>query len=308
MISLRQIRYFIGVAEAGKVSAAANELNVSQSAITLAIQDLEAEIGVHLFVRRSTGLELTREGHRFLHHAQTINGAVADAMTSMRREVSEVNGRIRLGLTHTLSGYFIFPALARFRRSHPAVDIDFVEDERSALESMLKAGALDLCLLLTSNLSDRRRIVHNTLVQSPRRLWLSSAHPLLARDRITMADIAVEPYVLFHADEADESARRYWAKAKADPNVVFRTTSLEAVRSMVAAGLAVTILSDTVYRPWSLEGSRVEARDIEASIPTMDLGIAWKRGHTFTPVERLFCDHMSEYARSEQRRHIGRSR
>jgi len=295
MVSLRQIRYFIGVADAGQVSSAANALNVSQSAVSLAIKDLEAELGVRLFTRTSTGLTLTREGHRFLSHAGNIEGAVSDALRSMRADSPEVTGEIRLGITYTLSGYFIFPMLARFRRSYPGITIDIVETERPALESLVRDGGVDVALLLTSNLSDRRRIASETICRSRRRLWLSSAHPLLDRARITMADIAREPYVMFQADEADESARKHWAKAKLEPNVAFRTDALEAVRSMVAEGLAVTILSDMVYRPWSLEGRRVEAREIDADIPTMDMGIAWKRGRMFSEAERLLREHLAAW-------------
>ena len=293
MLSLRQVRYFIGVADAGQVSAGASGLNVSQSAVTLAIKDLEAELGVRLFDRRSTGLTLTRDGHHFLQHARNIEAAVADALRSMRAESSDVTGHIRLGVTYTFSGYFLFPILSRFRRAYPAVTFDLVEQERAALEAGILDGSVDLALMLTSNLSDRRRIGNEILVKSPRRLWLSSAHPLLGRDRIGLADIAEEPYVMLRTDEADESAKAYWAKAKVKPNVTFETTALEAVRSMVANGFAVTILSDVIYRPWSLDGSRVEARDIDARIPTMDVGIAWRKGRTFTPAERLFREHLN---------------
>ncbi len=293
MVSLRQVRYFIGIAEAGQVSAAASQLNISQSAVTLALKDLEAELGVGLFTRHATGLTLTREGHRFLNHARNIEGAVTDALQSVRAGVAEVTGQIRLGLTFTFSGYFVFPILSRFQRAYPGIEFEIVERDRASLETLIVDGGVDLALLLTSNLSERRRIAREVLIESRRRLWLSSAHPLLARDRVTLADVVGEPYVMFRADEADEAARRYWATARAKPNVVFETDALEAVRSMVANGLAVTILSDMVYRPWSLDGSRVEARELDVPVPTMDMGLAWKRGREFTDAERLFRDHLA---------------
>lgn len=293
LLSLKQVRYFIGVAEAGQVSAAASQLNISASAITLAIQDLEAKLGLSLFRRRSTGLELTRDGHRFLNHAKNIDGAVADALRSMRTDSAEVTGHIRLGVTYTLAGYFLFPALSRFRRSYPAISVEIVERDRADLESLIIAGELDFALLLTSNLSDQKRISSVVMIKSPRRLWLSSGHDLLDRDRVSLSDIAQQPFVMFLADEADEAARKYWWTASAQPEVVFETSSLEAVRSMVANGFAVTILSDMVYRPWSLEGSRVETRDIAAKIPTMDMGLAWKRGRAVTVAEQLFREHFT---------------
>ena len=292
MLTLRQVRYFIGVAETGQVSAAANSLNVSQSAVTLAIKDLEAALGLTLFTRSSTGLTLTRDGHRFLHHAGNIQASVADALSSMRSETAELEGRIRLGLTYISAGYYLFPVLARFQRTYPRITFELVEEDREGAEASLKSGATDMALVLTSNLHDTDRIEFTTFIRSQRRLWLSSAHPLLSRDRITFDDIANEPYVLLRADEADASARKYWAAHDARPRVALHTDSLEAVRSMVANGFAVTVLSDVVYRPWSLDGGRIETRDLDAAIPSMDLGLAWKRGRDLNEVEQTFRDHL----------------
>lgn len=298
MVSLRQVRYFIGVAEAGQVSAAAADLSISQSAITLAIRDLEAELGVTLFTRRSTGLTPTREGQRFLSHARNIESAVSDAIASMQSDSIELSGRVRIGVTYTLAGYFLFPALMRFKRAHPAVELDLVEAARSDLEVMILDGNIDLALLLTSNLSQRRRIASDTLHRSQRRLWVSSAHDLLKSDRIRLEDIVEQPYVVLRADEADKSTRRYWSAAKLKPNIVFQTSSLEAVRSMVATGAAITILSDVVYRPWSLDGGRVEARELDAKLPTMDVGLAWKRGKNLNTIELRLREFLAEFDRA----------
>ncbi|MEM7178856.1 MAG: LysR family transcriptional regulator [Pseudomonadota bacterium] len=294
MFSLRQIRYFIGVAEAGQVSRAARALNVSQSAVTLAVKDLEGQLGVTLFDRHSGGLALTLDGHRFLQHARNIQGSVADAMNSMRTDFVDVAGHVRLGLSYMMSGYFIFPVLARFRRAYPDIHFELVELDRIALEDAVRGGTVDVALLLTSNLEDRATIECTTFHQSPRRLWLSSAHPLLERDAVSFADIANEAYVMHTMDEADQSAHKYWNTAGLEPQVTYTTGSLEAVRSMVANGFAVTILSDMVYRPWSLDGGRIVKRDIAAALPSMDMGIAWKKGRTLSPPEQTFFDYLAE--------------
>ena len=93
-------------------------------------------------------------------------------------------------------------------------------------------------------------------------------HPLLHADSIDLADVADAPYIMLSVDEANQTASRYWAPSGLEPNVIFTTSSVEAVRSMVADGLGVTILSDMVYRPWSLEGLRIEQRNLLTPIPT----------------------------------------
>ena len=75
--------------------------------------------------------------------------------------------------------------------------------------------------------------------------------------------------------------------------MIVKTSSVEAVRSMVAAGMGITILSDMVYRPWSLEGQRIETRNVIGDIPTMDVGLAWNRAVQQGPATRVFHDFMS---------------
>ena len=75
-----------------------------------------------------------------------------------------------------------------------------------------------------------------------------------------------------------------------DPHVIFVTSSVEAVRSMVADGLGVTILSDMVYRPWSLEGQRIEQRNLLTPIPTMDVGLAWNKSEKLGRAARAFAE------------------
>ena len=273
--SLRQIRYFAAVANAGQISRAARGLDISQSALTTAIRQLEAIIGTPLFVRHAGGVALTHEGNIFLDHARRIQAAVDEAVQAPRRERDDVRGRLRLAVTYTVAGYYLPPHLERFRRSFPRVSLQLTEAPRDAIEDGLVSGEFDLAVLLTSNIIDQEGLKFETLVQSRRRLWLPTLHPLLARRTITLADISREPYIMLTVDEASNTAQRYWNRTAFRPNTIFRTSSVEAVRSLVAGGMGVTILSDMVYRQWSLEGRRVEVASLADAVPTMDVGMAW---------------------------------
>ena len=84
------------------------------------------------------------------------------------------------------------------------------------------------------------------------------------------------------------TALRYWGRTAFQPNIRLRTSSVEAVRSMVANGWGVSILSAMVYRPWSLEGKRIETVVMKDPIPPMSVGLAWKNGNEFTPAMSIF--------------------
>ncbi|MCI5074551.1 LysR family transcriptional regulator [Oricola sp.] len=273
--SIRQIRYFIAVANMGQVSRAAMELNVSQSAVTTAVKQLEDIVGAPLFTRHAAGVALTYEGNIFLDHARRIMAAVDEAVRSPRRLRDDVKGTLRLAMTYTVAGYFITPYIERFARAFPSVTLQLTEAPRNAIEDGLVSGTFDLAVMLTSNIMDQEGLAYETLLQSRRRLWLSSQHHLLDQPSVGLSDVAQEPYIMLTVDEASNTTQRYWNRTSYRPKTIFRTSSVEAVRSMVAAGMGVTILSDMVYRPWSLDGRRVEVISLDDPIPTMDVGLAW---------------------------------
>lgn len=291
-VSLKQIRYFVAAAETGRISQAAMDLNVSQSAVTAAIQQLEATVCTRLLERTPNGVIVTMEGSRFLSQGRQILAAVAEAVRGTQMSAGPLFGTVRVGVTYTVSGYFLPRHQMRFRASFPGITIELFEAPRDVLERALVDGALDLAVMLVSNLSDDAMLVSETLLRSPRRLWLAPEHPLTRAERVHLAEIATHPYVMLTVDEAKHTSMRYWSNVSLEPKTVFRTSSVEAVRSMVAGGMGIAILSDLIYRPWSLEGQRIETRVIEDEVPSMDIGLAWRRDTRLSEAAKAFCDFM----------------
>ena len=132
--------------------------------------------------------------------------------------------------------------------------------------------------ILMRLLEDRHALQTEVLTHSPHRLWLPAQHPLLERDSIGLADVAGEPLIQLNADEMGLHTQRIWSRAGLVPQVTLRTASVEAVRSLVAAGLGLSIQPDMTYRPWSLEGDIIEARPLVDLGEPLDVGLAWRRG------------------------------
>eukprot|EP01030_Chromulinospumella_sphaerica_P007434 gene7434-7273_t len=277
-MTLRQIRHFIAVAETGSISAAAQTAFISQSTLTLAIQQLEQEIGVGLFNRHAKGMTLTHQGHQFLRQAHLILATVDNAKRSLQQSTDQVAGQLIVGVTSLVAGYYLADLLTRFQRAYPNVEIRVMEDERPYIEHLLVSGEIDVGVLILSNLEDRHALQTEVLTHSPHRLWLPAQHPLLEHDSINLADVAREPLIQLNVDEMDRNAQRMWTAASLQPRITLRTASTEAVRSLVAAGLGVSIQPDMTYRPWSLEGDIIEARPIADLSQTLDVGLAWRRG------------------------------
>ena len=291
-ISFRQVRYFIAVADAGKISTAAANLNVSQSAVSAAISNLEKELEAPLFQRQAGGVVLTYEGYQFLGHAQNILATVSEATRGLRRSGRTLSGNVRVGLTYTVAGYFIPQILMRFGRSFPDVRVQLQEHQRIEIEEMIVQDDLDIAVILVSNLNNVKQINSRVLMRSRRRLWLCADHELMGVEHVGFAEISEQPYVMLTVDEAEQSALRYWKATQYSPNTIFRTISVEAVRSMVATGMGVTILSNMVYRPWSLEGQHVEVKSVAGSIHSMDVGLIWKKDKEMSASTKAFYEYL----------------
>jgi DNA-binding transcriptional LysR family regulator len=290
--SLRQLRYFVATAECGQVSQAAINLAISQSAVTSAIKDLERTVGASLFSRSSQGMELTPAGRQFLSHAYEILAKVDEA-THLNLIIGDVEGELSVAATYTVIGYFLPLHIERIRRIFPRIRIRLYEINRESIEEGLLTNHYDISVLLTSNIVNPM-LATETLISSARRLWVPAQHELLRRVNVGLREIAQEPYIMLTVDEAAHSSLKYWSTTPHQPNVLLRTSSVEAVRSMVANGLGVAILSDMVHRPWSLEGRRIETINVQDPVPAMDVGLAWRTNVEFTPAMQAFRSYFQQ--------------
>ena len=299
--TLRQLQYFVAVAEQGSVTRAAQNLSISQSSVTEALKELESDLGVNLFDRHPRGLSITHNGHQFLRHATKILSTVSDARTSFSGQKSAAAGTLNIGVTSLVAGYVLSDLLARYRRACPGVEVSAIEDNGGYLEHLLVGGELDVAVMVISNLRDRMALQAEILETSPYRLWLPMGHPLVSADIISVADISREPLIMLTIDEIEENTGKLLSALGARPHVAFRTRSVEAVRSLVATGAGVALLPDLVYRPWSLEGDRIESRDVSGALPVVQVGMVWRKGSTLPQAARDFVG-IAETLRSGRQR------
>ncbi len=276
--SFKSIRYFIAVAESGSISAAIHELGVSQSVVSQAIAQVEADLGTLLFERRARGMTLTHAGHQFLRHAHQIEVAMRNAREALSSRPHTVTGHLNIGVTSLMVGYYLPFLLDRFRRVFPRIAVQITEDRRDYLEHSLVSGELDVALIVVSQLQNRSALQTETILRSGWRAWFAVNHRLTDEDSIAASDLAQQPLIVLQVDELGDTSTTLWSSAVVEPNVLIRTSSVEAVRSLVATGAGCTVLPDMLYRPWSLEGDRIEARPLSQPLPQLEVGLVWRKG------------------------------
>ncbi|SDJ17662.1 LysR family transcriptional regulator [Lutimaribacter saemankumensis] len=287
-LTLKQLRYFVAAANQGSVSKAAHALSISQSAVTEAIKELEAFLGVQLFLRHSRGMTVTPEGQQFLRHAISILAEVTNASRVVSAGSRRVTGRLNLGVTSLTAGYVLSDVLSRYRRLNPDVEVTAVEDTGEYLEHLIVGGELDVAVMVTTHLRDSQALQSEILEVSPFRLWLPIDHRLNRQQSIALSDVAGEPLIVLDVDEMEQEAVKLLSAFGERPRIAFRTRSVEAVRSLVATGAGVALLPDLVYRPWSLEGDRIHSRDVSGALPVVQVGLVWRRGLAIPDAAREF--------------------
>jgi len=297
-VTLRQFRYFVAVAESGSVTSASRMLNIAQSALTKSLLELEAEVGSSLFERSSRGMALTAQGHRFLVSARKVIASVADAMRLHGEEAAPgLSGVLAVGVTSLVSGYYLSELFSRFRRNCPAVQVFVTEDSPGFLEHLLINGELDVAIMVSNALSEPQAMLSETLTRSPNRVWLPSNHALCAHEQLSLADCAACDQIVLEADRIGDLMVPVWARQQLKPQVILRTSSLEAVRSLVGAGAGIAVLPDFLYRPWTLDAEHVEVRPLRDALPTTDVGLVWRRGSGLKPAAAEFIALAREQSR-----------
>ena len=232
-ITFRQMRYFIAVAEIRSISGGAVSVGISQSAVTDAIRFIEAELGCDMFARHARGVILTREGEQFLRHARKIVDAMNDIRGGLGRDSPNVTGRLMVGATPTVTGYFMPDLLARYRQAFPAVEVAIVEERSDYIEHLLVNGELDLAILILPGLTRPEALDQDILLRSDMRVWLAPAHRLADHDSISLAELADEPLIDINREELQAVSQAVWQRQPVHRRPAYRSASVEAIRGLV---------------------------------------------------------------------------
>lgn len=303
-LALKAIHYFVAVADAGSVSAAARNLDSSQAAITEAIQGLESHLGALLFARHARGMSLTHAGHEFLRHSQRIMAAVTSAERALQARPDAMAGELIVGTTSPLTGYYLPSLFERYSRTFPNVRVQIYEDSGHFIEHKLINGELDAALMIVSSLENASSFKTATLVRSPWRLWVSSRHRLTESGTVSLNELSHESVIELRNEELERAAGSLWRRAGFIPRVVVRTRSVEATRNFVATGVGISLMPQVLFRSWSLDGEQLVALPISEDLPELEVGVAVRRGAPISPETEGFLAVASEHGQESARREL----
>lgn len=244
-LELRQLRYFIEVAEREHISEAAEHLHVAQSAISRQIANLEEELGTPLFERIGRNVKLTPIGKIFLEHTITALKAIDFAAKQVEEYLDPAKGTIKIGFPTSLASYVLPTVISAFKKEYPDVSFHLRQGTYKFLIDAVKNRELNLAFL--GPLPPKDEAINTTILFSENIHALLPANHLLAKnEHINLVDLRNENFVLFPegyilhkvAVEACKSAGFV-------PAITSQGEDMDALKGLVAAGIGVTLLPES---------------------------------------------------------------
>jgi len=284
---LRSLSYLEAVIRTGGFTSAAAELNVVQPAISQQIKRLETELGVTL-VDRATR-QPTEAGTLLLSRTHRIFSELDAARAELDQLAGVERGTVRAGAIHWLEPLDLPALLRAFTTKHPGISVDLREHDAREMFAMLADGRMDLVI---SNISpgdetpatlQRRHLFSEPLV-----VGVAPDHPLARRKTIRLAELSEEPFVAFrHGSAFRDTVDAALAAAATTPEVRFESSDLVVVRNLVAAGLGIALMPQSLA---AAPGRPIAALAIAPHPPQRTVAMTWRSNLALSPAARAFLE------------------
>jgi DNA-binding transcriptional LysR family regulator len=249
MLNVARLRVLKEVAYRGSISAAAEALSYTQSAVSQQIAALERETGMQLLERHARGVTLTAAGQTLVGHADGILARLDAAEASLAAIAGLRGGRLRIVAFPTAGATLAPRAIAQFRARHPGVELTLVPGEPEEGIAALKAGDADIAMLIETGFETGHdeAIERTRLMEDPMYVVLPAGHPLAARRRVRMEDLSEESWIVGSATSTCPDSvilLRACQSAGFEPRITFNSDDYLAIQGFVAAGMGVSLIPD----------------------------------------------------------------
>jgi len=270
---IRQLEYFVAVADEASFTRAAGRVHISQSGVSAQIRRLEHELGAELIDRSGRSATLTTAGTAALEHARSAL-ASADAV---RAAVDDVNGllrgRVMLGMVTGCTIRPLFDAVSAFRLAHPGIELGLVEDASDRLIERVRTGDLDAALIGTAS-SAPPGVECATIVRERLAAAVPAGHELSGGQGLTLADVVRNPVICMPRGTGIRTVLEHACAAREiASHVVLEASAPAAIVDLAVRGLGVAVLSESMLAGTdSLIAQRID--DVEAEAV---LALIWRR-------------------------------
>ncbi|AKL97228.1 transcriptional regulator AlsR family [Clostridium aceticum] len=279
-MELRQLHYFIAVAEHLNFTEAAKHLFVAQSAVSQQIADLEKKIGVQLFLRNKRSVKLTSAGAVFLEEALRLISKSEEAIEKTRQADLGIIGGLKIGFLGYAERNFLPSLIRQFRRTHPKVDLYLDQFHHGMLIEALKTGELDVVFTLAFGLDNIGGIEKKSIFTEKISVVMHCDHPLANKSKLNICELSEERFITVNRRESPQGFNKtllMCASSGFSPNIVAEPRLLNTVLLLVEAGIGIAILPKSLQLHSS---PSLRFLDVEGEEAQDELVIAWRKKNT----------------------------
>lgn len=295
--TLRQLEYFVAVGEAGSIALASEKVNVSSPSISAAINQLEKEFGLPLFVRQhAQGLSLTQAGRVMMDQAKLVLSE-AENLMGLAGDISGiVRGPLSVGCLVTFA-QVVLPAVRRsFSETYPEVSVLQQELNQSEIFSMLRRAEIDVALTYDLNLP--ADLQFEALLELPPYALVDENHPLAHLPAVSVEELNEHPMVLLDLPFSSDYFLSFFAKLDKTPVIAERTRDMAVMRSLVANGFGYSLANVRPANDRSPDGKPLRFIPLVGDVRPMRLGLLMSTNADTSSVVRAFVEHCRDQLRT----------
>ena len=290
-ITIRQLEYLVAVGETGSIAAAAEQVNVSSPSISSAISQLEADLGIQIFIRKhAQGLTLTSGGLRIYEKARHILRETS-AVTDLANDITDtVQGVLTVGCLSTLTPIIGVSLRRSFEQLYPDTEVILKTGYQNDLFQMLRRAEIDLAV--TYDLDTPEDISFIGTETLPPYAMVSVDHPLAKKGKVSLSDIAPLPMVLLDMPISRNYFLGIFERKGLKPNVVERTSDLAVMRSLIASSYGYGLVNIRTATDIAPDGGKLALLELDDDLDRVTIGCSTKFTSHIPKIVSSFIDHM----------------
>jgi len=287
-VELKHLQYFIEITRTENFTNAAENLFITQPALSRIIKSLENELGTQLFIRKRKKLILTEAGQILKKHALKIEQQLEHLDEEMNQAFMLKKRHVRIGLPTITNSIFFSQLLSSFHQEYPEVTFQLDEDGSKAIEEKIINGLLDFGVIVLRKTNSQ--FDYLLFVKEKLKLVVPSAHYLAKRQGVSLDELKEESFIMFNREfELRSLVVSACREAGFQPSIISETSQLDFIQEMVVSNLGITLLPESICEELTNELAN-DIQTVNITNPTIEwnLAMVWKRDEFLSQVTKEF--------------------
>ncbi|MET3506606.1 LysR family transcriptional regulator [Halalkalibacter oceani] len=272
-MEMKHLQFFLEVARTGSFTHAAENLYITQPALSRIIKSMEDELGLPLFIRSRKKVILTDAGHVLNKHAQVMDKQWQRLYAELDKMKTVKTGQIRIGLPTIVNSFFFSQLLASFHKEYPEVTFQLEEAGSKKIEEEITNDKLDFGVVV---LPDKHDMLDYYMFETDKlKLVVPPSHRLVGRETVALSELKDESFIMFNREfELRRLVLAACREAGFEPGIISETSQLDFIEEMVAYNLGITLLPESTCTEL-----KRDVHTIAVTNPTIEwrLAMIWKK-------------------------------